>query len=220
VVARGARPSGRCSAVRRSVSAACVSLAQQIARAVERHRHAEQPLDHSLVDLACEVDPLLELVGLLELGREDARDRGQRRGLSERPQERPVGFLQRRARHQAVGEDHADRAAARRHRRAYQPGRLGDHRRVLVGHLAAEIADRLDDPVLPERPRRDRRRLDRHVLVGKARDVEHVGPRRAHAPAGRVVAEDHRAAHRRQPAHGLAQPVVEALAGDRAHLGL
>ena len=53
--------SGRCSAVRRSESAAWVSAAHrrracagQIPLPVERHRDAEQPLDHVIVDLTGE----------------------------------------------------------------------------------------------------------------------------------------------------------------------
>ena len=70
----------------------------QLAVAVERHRDAEQALDDALVDLAREVDALLELAGLLELGGDDPRHRRERRGLAERPQQAAVGVVQRRAR--------------------------------------------------------------------------------------------------------------------------
>ncbi len=48
------------------------------------------------MDLAREVDPLLELVGVLGLGGDDPRHRGERRRLAERPQQVPLGVVERR----------------------------------------------------------------------------------------------------------------------------
>ena len=64
-----ARPSGRCSAraqvAQRGLQLGADALARlarsSSASARERQRHAEQPLDHALVDLAREVDALLQL---------------------------------------------------------------------------------------------------------------------------------------------------------------
>ena len=113
----------------------------------------------------------------------------------------------------AVGEDHAAPAAAGRQRAA-------DERRAVeqvaeaLGHLARDrLGVHLDHAVLDERLARDRRRLDGHVRVGEAVEVEPVRARRAHAPARLVVAEDHRAVHRGEPAHRLAQRRVERVGG-------
>ena len=80
--------------------AAQAGLGGQVALAVERHRDPEQPLDHALVDLAGQVDPLLELARPLALGGHHARHRGERRRLAERPQQVPLGIVQRRLRQQ------------------------------------------------------------------------------------------------------------------------
>ena len=86
--------------------------------------------------------------------------------------------------HEPVGEDDAERAVGGGHRRAHQPRRLGHERRELLGHLAAEIADHLDHPVLADGLRGDRRRLDGHVGARERLDVHAVGAR-PRARAGR-----------------------------------
>ena len=199
----------------RKLRLACAALAGQrreIALAVQRHRDAEQPLDHALVDLPRQIDPLLELHRLLGLGRDDPRHRRQRRRLAQRPEQVLLGVIKRRCRHQPVGEDHADRAAGRGHRHAEQAYRLLEIGLVLDGELPADVARYFDDGVSAERARRDRCRLDRHVRADERREVEPVRAGRPHPPASRVVAEDHRAPHSRQPADRLAQTGVEIVA--------
>ena len=130
-VARERRPSGRWIASRSSPSAAWISLAQrartssrQVAGAVEHHRDPEQPLDHALVHLAREVDPLPQLARGLRLRGDVARDRGQRRRLAERPQQVALGGVERRLVEAALGDDHADGAPGRDHRATDHAHRL------------------------------------------------------------------------------------------------
>ena len=113
---------------------------------------------------------------LLRLRGHDPRHRGERRRLAERPQQIALGVIERRARQQPVGEDHPDIAAGGRHRRAHEPHRLGEQRRVLRRDLSADVAHDLDHPVLAQRPRRDRRRLDRHVRVREPLEVQPCAP--------------------------------------------
>ena len=218
-VAGALRPSGRCSARRRSRSAACSSTvtrsrASRGQRRVARddQQHAEQPLDHALVHLAREVDPLLQLARASLLEGRVARGLGQRGGLAERPEQVAL-LVGQRAPRAAVGEDHAAPAPARRERAA-------DERRVVeqvaegLGHLARDrLGVHLDHAVLLERLARDRRRLHGHARVREAVEVEPVCARGAHAPVRLVVAEDHRAVHRREPADRLAERRVEAVGG-------
>ena len=64
-----------------------------------------------------------------------------------------------------------------------------------------------------QRLARDRRRLDGHARVREALEVEPEGARGAHPAVRLVVAEDHRAVHRGQPADRLAERRVEAVGG-------
>ena len=137
-------------------------LLGQVAGAVERHRDPEQSLDHALVHLAREVDPLAQLARGLGLGGDVARDRRERGRLPERPQQVPLG---------------GDRAAARSRLRSAtitptarpaatigpQTIRAGSGSRnaVLGRDLAAEVARGLDHLSSLQRPCRDRRRVDR-----------------------------------------------------------
>ena len=112
-----------------------------------------------------------------------------------------------------VGEDHPAPAPARRQRAA-------DERRVVeqvaegLGHLARDrLGVHLDHAVLLQRLARDRRRLHGHARVREALEVEPEGARGAHAPVRLVVAEDHRAVHRGEPADRLAERRVEAVGG-------
>ena len=183
-------------------------VGRQVALAVKRHRDAEQALDHALVDLAREVDPLLKLLERLR-----ARSR---RSAPPPPAPRPcrastaAGARSRRS---------ADRPSARsaritpitrlggRHRRADEPHRLArpaPHIPAGTGH-----ADRRSSSITWSVRRRlggDRCRLDRDVGAGKVREIEPVSAGRAHPPARVVVAEDQRAAHAGEPADRLAQP--------------
>ena len=220
-VARGARPSGRWSAARSSVSAAWVSLAHALARlggqvavAVERHRDAEQALDHALVDLAREVDPLLELARGLGLGGDDPRHRGQRRRLAERPQQVALGVVERRLGQQPVGEDHADRAPG---------GAPSARRRAAPARGTAPRTRR--EPGRATSPTISTTRSSRSACAAIGADSTvtwapaNCSRSSPCAPAARtrrlaaVVAEDDRPAHPRQPADGLAQAVVEARRG-------
>ena len=213
--------------MRRSLSAALglaraalARLGGQIALAVEGHRDAEQPLNHALVDLAGQVDSVLELVGLLRLRGDDPRHGRQRRGLPQRPQQVDLGVVERWRREQTIGQDHADSPPRRHHRSAHEPHGLGEELEVVRGDLVGEVALDLDDAVLGQRASGELRGLDCHVGGGELLDSEAVGARRAHPPRCPVVAEDQRPAHSREPAHSLAQAVVEVAAGSIALLRL
>ena len=190
----------------------------QIAIAVQRHRDAEQALDHALVNLAREIDPVLELVCFLSLIGHDSRHRHERGRFAQRPQQIALGVVDRWRRHQPVGEDHADRAAGRGHRSADEPHRLGEQLRVFGRKLVGHVANRLDHPILGQRLNRHRRGLDRDVGFGELFDLERLRARGANATRRAVVAEDDCSAHPRQPTHRGAEPVVEALAGRRCLL--
>ena len=200
--------------------AALARVTGQVAVAVKRHRDAEQALDHALVDLACQIDPLLELARGLRLGCDDPRDRRQRRRLSQRPQQVPVGVAELGRGHQAIGEHHSDRPSGGGHRRAHKAHRLREQTRVLGGELAADVAGDLDHAVLAQCARRDRRRLDGHVGLGKLLEVQSVSARRTDPPTGRVIAEDDRPAHPCEMAYRLAQAVVDGVAAGSRPLPL
>jgi hypothetical protein len=117
--------------------------------------------------------------------------------------------VHRRRGHQAIGQDHADGTARRRHRRAEQAHRLGEQPGVLLRHLRGDVASALDDAILTQRLRGDRGRLDRHMRLGELLEVDAVGPDRAHSTACTVIAEDDRPPHPREPAHRVAQPVIK-----------
>ena len=121
-----------------------------IALAVERHRYPEQALDHALMDVASQVDALLELARPLALGRHRARDRGQRRGLAQRPEKVPLGIVERRLGQQPVGEDNPEVTSGCRHRRADQPNRLGEHVGELGRELPGHVTRELDHPILAQ----------------------------------------------------------------------
>ena len=109
----------------------------------ERERDAEQALDDALVDLAGEVDALLERDGALVLARRRARHRRQRRHLAEDPQHLALGGGQRRAVAAAVAEDRAEPAPARGDRRADDGARL-QALDVAGGELLLEVLAELD----------------------------------------------------------------------------
>ena len=88
---RPARPAARRAMRSRALGA-------QLGLARERERHAEQPLDDALVDLAREVDALLQLRARWPACWSRARaQRGERGDLAERPQQVALGVAQRRA---------------------------------------------------------------------------------------------------------------------------
>ena len=193
--------SGRESASRRSASAACISLGAALARLVaervlgaEHERDAEQPLHHALVQLAGEVDARLEQARAALLARRDADARRQRGGLAERPHRVALVVGELEAGAAAVGEDHAEPAAAGGHRRAGE--RLdAAEARVALGHPALEVAGDLHDAVLREGHLGDRRLLERPV------DLREQARARARGcpPAPRAGGRRRRAAARRAP---------------------
>src|SRR5207248_11422656 len=88
-------------------------------RCAERQRHAEQPLQYPLVDLARQVEPFAETSRALLLPSDVARGGHQRGGLAERPQQvaLTVGELERSP--APIGADNAVRAAGGAQRRAH-----------------------------------------------------------------------------------------------------
>ena len=212
------RPSGRCSARRRSRSPACSSTGHALARLARQRRvarddeqHAEQPLDHALVHLAREVDPLLQLAR--------AAPAGTSRGAP--PRRAPTVLPSVHSRLRSSSESgRRGRRSARITPLQRPPAESGTQTSVGVveqvaealGHLARDrLGVHLDHAVLDERLARDRRRLDGDVRAARSGvEVDAEGARRAHAAARLVVAEDHRAVHRREPADRLAERGVEA----------
>src|SRR5262249_55719798 len=89
---------------------AAAFLGRELAFAVERHGDAEQPLHHSVVNLACDVDPLPQLARPLALERRDAGRSGERCRLAQRPQQVVLTLAERRPA-LAIGKRNADPAA-------------------------------------------------------------------------------------------------------------
>ena len=185
------------SAVRRSLQRAVELLADRARAprptsswsAENAIEHAEQPLDHALVDLAREVDALLQLLGELLVARRDPRVRGERRDLADRPQQVALAVGQRRVA-RAVGEDHAGPAPAGGDRRAHEQP-VAQQRAVALGQLErrgsrATSSTRSSTSACA----RDRRGLDGEVHAGEGVERQVVRARRAHAPLRLVVAED------------------------------
>ena len=186
-------------------------LAQRVLRA-EHQRDAEQPLHHALVELARQVDARLEQAGSALLARRDAHARGERRGLAERPHGVTLVVGELEAGAAAVGEDHAEPAAAGRHRHAGERRHAAEVR-VALGHPALEVARDLHHAVLGERDLRDRRLLERAVHLCEQVRLETVAAHRHDKLAGVVVEQQAGALHRRHAAARLAEAVVELAPG-------
>ena len=80
----------------------------------ERERDPEQALEHALVDLAREVEPLAERASALLLAGHVARGRHQRGGLAERPQQVALAVGELESPAAAIGADHPVGVAAAR----------------------------------------------------------------------------------------------------------
>ena len=174
----------------------------------QRERHAEQPLEHALVDLARQLEPLGQAPRPLLLARHVARRRDQRGRLPERPQQVPLAVGELEPPAAAVGADHPVRAPRRAQRRAHErrdPEQLG----VLGRDLLLDPLGDHDHLVLEQRALRDRRVDERRAQRRQLLERGPVRADRAHAPAVGVGHEDRRPPHRRQPADRLADPVVE-----------
>ena len=177
----------------------------------EHERDAEEPLHDAVVDVAREVDALLELARALGLVGRDPRARRERERLAERPQQVAPAVVQRGVLGQRLGQDHAGRAPARGHRDVDE--------RVLADELGERGVDLvrlgradLDHAVLRQRTRRHRRGLHADVHVDEGLERHPVRAGRAHLAQRRVVAEDDRPAHAGDVADRLGQARVEPLA--------
>ena len=159
----------------------------------QRERHAEQALDDAVVDVAREVDALLELARALAVVRRGARGRRQRERLAEHPQQLAAWLVDRRGAGVGLGEDDADPAPGRDDRDVDERV-VADELCEVLGDVVAVACEHLDDAVLGQRLARDRRGLDGHVAGGEAVESEPVRAARLDAAAGVVVAEDHRRA--------------------------
>ena len=98
-------------------AALAVGVERLLAR--EHERDPEQPLHDALVDLAREVDPLLQLAALLVVGGHLAGDGGHGDRLAERPQQVALVVVHRRRAGFALGQHDADVAAGGGHGRAH-----------------------------------------------------------------------------------------------------
>ena len=174
----------------------------------QRQRYPEQPLEHALVNLARQIEPLAEAaVALLLTGR--VARRGHQCGrLAERPQQVAfaVGELEPPA--AAIGADHPIGATGRAQRRTHQCGDP-EQLRVLGRHLGLDPVGHHHHPVLVQRPLGDRRVDQRRAQRPQLRERGPVGADRPHPPTARVGHEDRRPAHRGQPADRLADSVIE-----------
>ena len=150
----------------------------------ERQRHPEQALQHALVDLAREVEPLAEPARALLLAGGVARGGDERRGLAERPQQvaLAVGELEPAA--AAVGADHAVGAAAGAQRRAHER-RDPEQLRVLGRDLLLDPLGDDDHLVLEQRALGDRGVDERRPQRRQLLERDPVGADRAHPPARR-----------------------------------
>ena len=127
-VSRGIRPERALERLaqvgERSVDLVLAALAllrrERLGARGQRQRDAEQALHDAVVDVAGEVDALLEGARPLLLERRDPRAGGERRDLAQRPQ--PVGGVvgERGVPGAALREDHADHPARRAHGHADQ----------------------------------------------------------------------------------------------------
>ena len=177
----------------------------------EREGEAEQPLHHPVVDLAGELDPLVELARALVLAGGPLDARRERGEAAEREHRLALLGGELEAAAAAVGEDHPEPAAAGRDRRAGDRGDPGEAR-VARRHLALEVLRGGDHPVLGQRALSDRRLVERALDLAEQRLVDAVRADRAHRAGRGVVEQQPGALHRRQPAERLADVVVE-LAG-------
>jgi hypothetical protein len=176
----------------------------------QRQRDAEQALHDAVVDVAREVDALLELARALAVVRRDPRRRRERERLAEHPQQLPARLVDRRRAGGRLGEDDADPAARGDDRHVHERV-VADELREVVGDVMALGREHLDHAILGQRSARDRRRLDGHVSGREAVEREPVRTTRLDAPAGVVVAEDHGPIHARDPADRLGETRVELL---------
>jgi hypothetical protein len=178
----------------------------------ERQRDSEQALHDALVDLPREVDALLQLAALLVVGGDLAGDGGHRDGLAERPQQVSLVLVHLRQVGLALGEHHPDVAPGGGHRRAEDAHAL---QQLAHGgrHLEVGGSHHFEDLVLGERLARDGDGVDRHEQVGERLQLDAVRTDGTHAPAHAVVADEHGALHRREPADGLAQAAEEGVWG-------
>ena len=182
-------------------------VGQRVLRA-EHQRDAEQPLHHALVQLARQVDARLKQAGSALLARRDAHARGERRGLAERPHGVALLVGELEAGAAAVAEDHAEPAAAGRHRHAGERLHAAEAR-VALRHPALQVAGHLHHAVLGESHLRDRRLLERAVHLCKQARLETVAAHRHDELTGVVVEQQPGALHRRHAAARLAEAVVE-----------
>jgi hypothetical protein len=178
-----------------------------LARAQREHQ-PEQPLHHTLVDFAGELDSLAEASRALVLpgGALDAR--GERREPAEREDRLPLLRRELEAAATLVGEDHAQPAAACGHGAAHDR-RDARESRIPGRQLALEVLRGVDDPVLRQRPLCDRSLIESPLDLPDQGLVHPMRADRVDCVAGRVVQKQARALHRGQPAHRLAHVVVE-----------
>jgi hypothetical protein len=186
-------------------------LTVQLGAGRQRHRHAEQPLDDTVVDLAGQVDAVLELARPLLGASGPARAGREGRDLAQRPQQVGLGAGQRTI-VRAPREDDPRPAPRRAHRRAHQ-ARVGDQVGVGGGHLGGGAVGRLHDTILAQRPQGDRGLLDGGAHLAEPAELDPVAAHGAHAAQRRVVEEEDRAVHLGQAARRLAHPAVEAAVG-------
>ena len=165
---------------------------------------AEQALDHALVDLAREVDALLQLAR--------AAPAGWSRGARASASAAVLPSVHSRWRSLVAQRRAAGPAVGRGSRRASGPP--ADSGVQTSVRLAQQVAELLRAPRGDRRSRRSRSRgpprapgaRSARTRRSRARprtasSVDPVGARRAHAAARVVVAEDHRAVHRRRARH-------------------
>ena len=96
------------------------SVALERLLGAERERDPEQPLQHPLVNLPGQLEPLAEVARALLLAGRVAGRGHERRGLAERPQQMALAVGELESAAAAVGADHPVGAARSAHRRADQ----------------------------------------------------------------------------------------------------
>ena len=144
----------------------------------ERERDAEEALHDALVDLAREVDALLERDRALVLAGRGARHRRERRHLAEDPEHLALGRGERRSLAAAVAEDRAHPASARRHRRDRRPCAPRAARRSRREACRSRSSALSSTRSCSSASRASAARLQREEVAGEQREVDAEAARR------------------------------------------
>ena len=163
---------------------------RELLAGAQREHQPEEALDHPLVDLAHERDPLVELASALVLAGGALDARRKRRKPSERQHRLALLLDELETAAPTVGEDHAQPAATGRNRRAGDGGDAGETG-VAGWDFALEVLRCRHHAILGQRPLRDRSLVERSFELRYEALVDAVRADRANG-AGRGVIQQQR----------------------------